>query len=71
MPKSLYVEDITIRSLENKDLLVNRAYRNFWGKEGVYLAVANPTIEEDNLKTFHEIGRRIKYKFLGFGKQGS
>lgn len=62
-PKSLYAHDVT-HNLEEKERLVNSAPRKYWGKEGIYLTVPNPKVDESNLETVYTIGRRIKHKLL-------
>ncbi|WP_347157287.1 DUF6056 family protein [Pontibacter chitinilyticus] len=67
MPKSLYIFDLTNKP-EEKDLLVNNATIQYWGKKKVYLSTPGPSgppLEMNNLATLHDIGRLIKHKLLG------
>lgn len=63
LPKSLFVGDVTTNP-EERDLLVNRAFREYWHKEGIYLSASNPIIEEENLETLRSIGSKIKHQLL-------
>ncbi|MCC9168856.1 DUF6056 family protein [Pontibacter harenae] len=60
IPTSIFHGDIT----QKEDLPINKFYKEYWHKEGIYLKAPNPLPEDNNLETLRLIGRRIKNKLL-------